>query len=94
MPAGDGMSPMQFMQMLADVVSQRIANQPPKVFEVPRTAPDGTKTTQPVMLPQIIAELTDEMKANNDLVKKLIKALNKNYRVGVRALRAQRSKRG
>ncbi len=98
--SGIGMSPQDFIQAIANAVAQKIAAQPPKTFEVKRLSPDGQPRIEQVTLPQAITELTDHFRVANELKRieiqtsqELILALEKNRKLGVRALKANRGRK-
>jgi hypothetical protein len=93
-PPPGGMTPEQLIQAIANAVAQKIAMQPPKTFEVNRTAPDNQKRVEHVTLPQAIAELSDHLQLSNELKKieiqqmqGLTQVLEQNRKIGKAVLK-------
>lgn len=69
------MTPEIFISQIAETViggvKKALSDQPVKMYDVYRQTPTGP-VTQSTSLPQILAELTDTLKINNDLMRYLI----------------------
>ena len=94
-----GMSPQEFIQQIAEAVARKIAQGPPKLFDVKRVDPDGKARTEQVTLPQAMADLSDQLKIKNELSKIEIETmiglrdeLEQNRKIGRQMLKSNRKK--
>ena len=88
------MSPELFAEQIAKLVAQYVSTAPPKQVSVERIGDGGKLVTQHGTLPQIMAELCDHMRMQNELLKiqnaievNLIEELQKNRKVVREVLR-------
>lgn len=57
------------------IVAANIREQPPKEFQVNRSDPSGNTRKEVVSMPQVMAELCDELKKNREVNTATVKAL-------------------
>ncbi len=89
--------PEDFIRAIADEVMRRYAAMPqkqPNAVEVQRFTPNGQRRTERVILQQAIAELTDSVQAQSELIKlqistmqALVGVLEENRLIGKKMLK-------